>query len=126
LRSPLLAVTSSLSIYEINESIQFAIDFRQTLSNFGQVSFGSAHVATQRHTVSRESSHDPIILRHHSLKTIQPFFGLHKAFFRLRKALVGLGEFGVESRVHARLILEQELNGPFDVHAGPPFCTNED
>ena len=99
MRSPLLAVTSSLSIYEINEGIQFAIDFRQTLSNFGQVSFGSAHVATQRHTGSCEMSHDPIILSHHSLKTILPFFGL-------RKALIGLGELGVKSRVHARLIFE--------------------
>jgi len=82
------------------------IDFGQALSSFGQVSFGSAHVASQRYTGSRELSHDTIILSHNttifsqpSLKTIQPFFGL-------RKALVGLGELGVKSRVHARLIFE--------------------
>jgi hypothetical protein len=103
------AITPSVAVHDIDEGVQFAIRFGQALGNFGQILFGSAHVAAQSHTGSRELSHNTIILSYHSLKTIQSFFCLHKA-------LVGPIEFSVHPGVHAGLILDQKFNCLFDVH----------
>lgn len=118
------AVASNVVLHDVNEDIQF-------LGRLGKVLLRFALVASQSHTGSRELSHDTIILSYESailsqptLKTVQALFRLNEALLRLRKALAGLGELGVKSRVHARLIFEQEINGPFDVHANLPFCAN--
>jgi hypothetical protein len=106
LHSSLPTITPNLSIHDVNEGVQFAIGFGQAPSNFGQITFGSAHIAPQSHTGSCELSHNSIILSQNSTVLSQPSLQAIQAFFGLGKALVGLGEPGVKSRVHARLILE--------------------